>query len=393
MNPEQQHALEAVSKGQNIFITGGAGVGKSYLVNEIVKSTKKSIGVCAMTGCAALLINGATLHSYLGIGLAKESVKVLAVKVRKFVTIVKRIQDLEILLIDEVSMLHDELFEKVYEFLQIIRRSEKPFGGVQMVFVGDPFQLAPVEGNYCFTSKLWKNIEVHTLTQNMRQAGDQEFKNLLDRVRWGKCSTDDYETLKALKTTTFPDGIKPTRLYSKNINVDAINNAELDKLPGEPMEFHTDYMNESSVKWAKSNKIPEKCVLKIGAQVMCTRNIPALGLVNGSRGVITSFEAGYVNMRLLNNDSVRLEYIPVTPFDNPYIVVKFVPLKLAWAVTIHSSQGMTIDALEVDLGTDIFACGQAYTGLSRAKSLSTVRVTNVLASSFVTSPTIKQLFT
>ena len=139
MNPEQKHALDAVSKGQNIFITGGAGVGKSYLVNEIVKSTKKSIGVCAMTGCAALLINGATLHSYLGIGLAKESAKMLAIKIKRFVTIVKRIQDLEILLIDEVSMLHDELFEKVYEFLQIIRRNEKPFGGVQMVFVGDPF--------------------------------------------------------------------------------------------------------------------------------------------------------------------------------------------------------------------------------------------------------------
>jgi ATP-dependent exoDNAse (exonuclease V) alpha subunit len=114
--------------------------------------------------------------------------------------------------------------------------------------------------------------------------------------------------------------------------------------------------------------------------------------VNGSRGVITSFDAGYVNMRLLNNETVRLEYIPVSPFDNPYIVVRFVPLKLAWAVTIHSSQGMTIDALEVDLGTDIFAFGQAYTGLSRAKSLSTVRVTNVLASSFVTSPIIKQIF-
>ena len=392
MNQEQQLALEAVSNGDNIFITGGAGVGKSYLVNEIVKSTKKKIGVCAMTGCAALLINGATLHSYLAIGLAKESAKVLAGKIKRFVTVVQRIQDLDILLIDEVSMLNDELFEKVYEFLQIVRRNPKPFGGVQMIFVGDPFQLAPVEGNYCFTSKLWKDIKVHTLTQNMRQAGDQEFKDLLDRVRWGKCSNEDCETLKKLKNTTFPDGIIPTKLYSKNINVDAINQSELGKLSTESKEYSTEYVSEPSKKWATSNKIPEKCVLKIGAQVMCTRNIPALGLVNGSRGVIISFESGYVNIRLLNNEIVRLEYIPVSPFDNPYIVVRFVPLKLAWAVTIHSSQGMTIDALEVDLGKDIFAYGQAYTGLSRAKSLSTVRVTNVLSSSFVTSPIIKQIF-
>jgi ATP-dependent DNA helicase PIF1 len=392
MNPEQQLALEDVSKGHNIFITGGAGVGKSYLVNEIVKSTNKKIGVCAMTGCAALLINGATLHSYLAIGLATDPAKVLANKVRKFVTIVQRILDLDILLIDEVSMLNDELFEKVYEFLQLVRKNDKPFGGVQMVFVGDPFQLAPVDGNYCFTSKLWKNIKIHTLTQNMRQAGDQDFKDLLDRVRWGKCSTEDLDTLQKLKTTTFPDGIIPTRLYSKNINVDAINQSELNKLSSETREYLAGHLNESSKKWATSNKIPEKSLFKVGAQVMCTRNIPTLGLVNGSRGVVTSLDSDAVVIRLLNGEIVRLAYITVIPFDNPYISVQFLPLKLAWAITIHSSQGMTIDALEVDLGRDIFACGQAYTGLSRAKSLSTVRVTSVLASSFVTSPIIKKLF-
>ena len=392
MNPEQQLALEDVSRGHNIFITGGAGVGKSYLVGEIVKSTKKNIGVCAMTGCAALLINGATLHSYLGIGLATDPARVLANKVRKFVTIFKRILDLDILLIDEVSMLNDQLFEKVYEFLQIVRKNTNPFGGVQMIFVGDPFQLAPVDGNYCFTSMLWRDIKVHKLTQNMRQAGDQEFKNLLDRVRWGECSSEDLDTLKKLKTTTFPDGIIPTKLYSKNINVDSINQTELIKLSSDrdSAEYPTVYLNDSSKKWATSTKIPEKGVFKIGAQVMCTRNIPLLGLVNGSRGVVTSMETAAVTLRLLNGETVRLTYVTVTPFDNPYISVQFLPLKLAWAITIHSSQGMTIDALEIDLGKDIFACGQAYTGLSRAKSLSTVRVTSVLASSFVTSPIVKK---
>jgi ATP-dependent DNA helicase PIF1 len=388
MNPEQQLALEDVLKGHNIFITGGAGVGKSYLVNRIVESSRKKIGVCAMTGCAALLINGATLHSYLAIGLAVDTPKTLANKIKKFVTVIERIQDLEVLLIDEVSMLSDELFEKVYEFLQIVRKNNKPFGGVQMIFVGDPFQLSPVEGNYCFLSKMWSNIKVHTLKTNMRQAGDQQFKDLLDRVRFGGCSKEDLEVLKGLKNTTFPDGIIPTKLYSKNINVDVINNRELDKLQVEGREYLAWYVNEPSKKWAASNKIPEKMILKVGAQVMCTKNLPLLGLVNGSRGVITVLRDDGVTIKLLSGETVDLSIISVSPFDNPFIVVKYIPLKLAWAITIHSSQGMTIDALEVDLGKDIFAFGQAYTGLSRAKSLSTVRVTSVLSSSFVTSPAV-----
>lgn len=388
MNPEQQLALDDVLKGKNIFITGGAGVGKSYLVNKIVDASPKNIGVCAMTGCAALLINGATLHSYLAIGLAVDTPKTLANKIKKFVTVIQRIQELDILLIDEVSMLSDELFEKVYEFLQIVRKNNKPFGGVQMIFVGDPFQLAPVNGNYCFLSKLWENIKVHTLKTNMRQAGDQPFKDLLDRVRFGGCSKEDLEVLKQLKKTTFPEGIIPTKLYSKNINVDIINIRELDKIQEEGMEYVTTYMSEHSKKWATSNKIPEKSTFKVGAQVMCTRNIPLLGLVNGSRGVVTCLHKNGVTIKLLSGEIVKLDIISVSPFDNPYIGVNYLPLKLAWAVTIHSSQGMTIDALEVDLGKDIFAPGQAYTGLSRAKSLSTVRVTSVLASSFVTSPEV-----
>jgi ATP-dependent exoDNAse (exonuclease V) alpha subunit len=226
----------------------------------------------------------------------------------------------------------------------------------------------------------------------MRQAGDQEFKDLLDRVRWGKCSPEDLATLQKLKETTFPDEIIPTKLYSKNVNVDAINRAELNKLPTEPVEYGTNYSTDYSKKWATSNKIPEKSILKVGAQVMCTRNIPALGLANGSRGVITILQDRAIYIRLLNGETVCLPYMEVSPFDSPRSIVNFLPIKLAWAVTIHSSQGMTIDALEVDLGKDIFACGQAYTGLSRAKSLSSVRVTSVLSSSFVSHPTIKKLF-
>jgi ATP-dependent DNA helicase PIF1 len=394
MNPEQKLALDDVLKGTSVFITGGAGVGKSFLVNKISQAlVHKNIGVCAMTGCAALLINGATVHSYLAIGLAQDPAKVLAARVKKFANVHSRILSMQTLLIDEVSMLNDELFEKISEFLQIVRKNTKPFGGVQMIFVGDPFQLAPVEGDYCFTSKLWTDIKVHTLVSNMRQADDQTFKELLDRVRWGKCSQDDLETLEKCNDTEFPEGIVPTKLYSKNVNVDSINLKEFDKLSTDVHVYPCDYLNEASKKWATANKIPEKIHLRIGAQVMCTRNIPTLGLVNGSRGVVVEVYMDGVGVKLLNGTYVKVVPFAVAPFDNPYVGVQYVPLKLAWAITIHSSQGMTIDALEVDLGRDIFAFGQAYTGLSRAKSLSTVKITSVLAKSFITSPTVKKFFT
>jgi len=395
MNPEQQLALDDVLKGENVFITGGAGVGKSYLVNKIVQRLANSNpGVCAMTGCAALLINGVTVHSYLGIGLAKEPAGVLANRVRKFTNINQRLVSLKTLLIDEASMLNNELFEKISEFLQLLRKNLLPFGGVQVILVGDPFQLGPVDGDYFFTSKLWSRdiFKVHTLTANMRQSGDDGFKSLLDCVRWGECAKEDLEILHGCQTTEFPEGITPTKLYSKNLNVDAINQREYDRLDTPSREYLCWHLNDGSKKWAAANRVPEKVYFRVGAQVMCTRNIPTLGLVNGSRGVVTDVTQNDVGIQLIDGCSVRLGFITVSPFDNPYIEVRYVPLKLAWAITIHSAQGMTIDALEVDLGKDVFAPGQAYTGLSRAKSLATVRVTSVMAKSFITSPTVKKFF-
>jgi ATP-dependent exoDNAse (exonuclease V) alpha subunit len=226
----------------------------------------------------------------------------------------------------------------------------------------------------------------------MRQSGDNGFKSLLDRVRWGDCSKEDLDILRGCQTTVFPESIVPTKLYSKNMNVDAINQREYDKLDTHSQEYLCWHLNEGSKKWAAANRIPEKVYFRVGAQVMCTRNIPTMGLVNGSRGVVTDVTPNDVSIKLIDGGSVRLGFITVSPFDNPYIEVKYVPLKLAWAITIHSSQGMTIDALEVDLGRDVFAPGQAYTGLSRAKSLSTVRITSVIAQSFITSPTVKKFF-
>ena len=397
MNQEQENALFSIQDGKNTLITGGAGVGKSFTVDHVVDwahESHKHIGVCAMTGCAALLINGQTLHSFLGIGLAKEPAATLAKKVSKFTVVRERIQCLDILLIDEVSMLSAELFEKVEEFLRLVRKSKKLFGGVQIILVGDPFQLCPIDGTYFFDCTLWKeNTFVrHTLNCNMRQSTDIPFKELHDRLRMGVCPPADFELLQKLQETKFESDITPTRLYSKNVSVDAINQAELAKLATPRTSFNLVCSNESSERWAKTNRIPENIQLCVGAQVMCTKNLSELGLVNGSRGVITSISPSNVTMKLVDGRIIVVAPIIVKQLENTFLEVKYLPLKLAWAITIHSSQGMTIDALEVDLGRDIFTCGQAYTGLSRARNSASVRVVSVMAKSFTTNSKVLNFF-
>jgi len=395
---EQQTTLDDVLVGRNIFLTGDAGTGKSFLINEIVNKNPRLTAVTAMTGCAALLINGITLHSFLGIGLAKEPVEKLVQTVRRYANVRERILDTQTLIVDEVSMLSDGLFEKVDAFLKLIRRCpKKPFGGLQVILVGDPFQLCPVDGSYFFTSPLWAQFEFkrHNLTINMRQRDDETFKNILDCVRFGGCTKEYLTVLEGLKSTQFPEGIQPTRLYSKNVSVDNINQTEMAKLIGSEgtqcHNFELFYNNEKAKKWVLANKIPEQVLMCTGAQVMCTRNMPTLGLANGSRGIVTGLNASGIYFKKLDGNTVWVPLFDV-PFDTPGTRVTYLPIKLAWALTIHSAQGMTIDALEVDLGQDIFTWGQAYTGLSRATSLSAVRVTNVLAKSFVTHPIVLEKF-
>ena len=380
MNPEQQLALDDVLAGRNVFITGAGGVGKSFLIGEIV--SRKPVGLTAMTGCAALLIGGQTLHAFLGIGLGKDPAKRLAQTTR----VRMRLMCLETLVIDEISMMSDKLFETVDEFLRLVRKCPRPFGGVQLVLVGDPFQLCPVDGTYCFASPTWARCDlvVHRLETNMRQRGDPIFKGILDRVRWGGCGPEDLAVLERLKETQFPEGIKPTRLYSKNVSVDAINLSELEDLGAPVHEFETWAPTPEAKRFVSANRIPEKVRVCVGAQVMCTKNFPELGLANGSRGVITAVDPNWVSFKKVSGAVVR---VPL--YEPPLVAVRYMPLKLAWAVTIHSAQGLTIDALEVDLGRDIFAAGQAYTGLSRATSLASVRVVNVLPESFVASPLVK----
>jgi ATP-dependent DNA helicase PIF1 len=430
MNTEQLKVLKKVARCKNVFVTGGAGVGKSFLLKQIVQWARdhdKLVGVTAMTGAAAVLVDGTTLHSFMGIGLAKDPPETLARRVNKNVGVRTMLVAMDMLIIDEVSMMNDDIFDKVSAVLSLVRKVKQPFGGVQVVLVGDPFQLSPVEGDYFFLSKQWRDakFDVCLLTANMRQCNDAPFKEMLDRLRLGECSAEDLGALRELRTTVFPDGIIPTRLYSVNKDVDTINETELKTMIDGGAQGVATYkmkyggntqVKTFSRKWAEALKLRQSIQLCIGAQVMVTRNISVsetLKLANGTRGVVLSTAPSSVWIRLMDGSVEKIEYFKIKPYSRKYysstgeerehaevgleekekeeecpLNVSYLPLQLAWAISIHKSQGCTLDAVDIDLGTSIFACGQAYTALSRAKDMRSVRLVDVYASSFRTNPTV-----
>jgi ATP-dependent DNA helicase PIF1 len=250
-------------------------------------------------------------------------------------------------------------------------------------------QLKPVEGDYCFYAESWEKckIEVSVLTENMRVNNDERFDDLLKSFRWGVVR--DFELIEKMKQNKFDGLIKPTKLFSKNKDVDAVNQYELGLLLKENKEsfvYKVVYPDNpikliESTKYSMDNKIQEYLTLCVGAQVMVTRNLEQ-NIVNGTRGIVVSLTKTSVTIQLTNGELYNVCYFHVRPdqFETneklKKIDFKYLPLTLSWAMSIHKSQGATIDLLEVDLGDSIFACGQAYVALSRAKNSDSVRITN-----------------
>lgn len=405
LDADQKRAYtEVLKERQSILLTSEAGCGKSYTINAIVRAAREAnlqVGVTAMTGSAAQLINGRTLHSFLGIGLASKDATDLAQNTKmKLKKVYKVLRQLDIIIVDEVSMLDASLCDKISAYLQLIRQDSQPFGGLQIVFCGDLLQLRPVRGEYCFKSAEWSrlNPKVITLKCQYRQSGDSAFQLLLSRVRWGQCSTQDLETLSLCKNRTFPADIEPTKVYSLNVDVDTINSFRFEEVcktcaPDQIIKYPT------AGCVPKNSYIPESVTLCPGLQIVVTWNIPgSLSIVNGTRGRVLETRDNNVLIQLVNGMEHVIEYIEYCPDDSmpstsEKNVVRFMPLKLAYAVSVHKTQGMTLDCMEVDLGKSIFEYGQAYTALSRAKSLDSVRIVKVCAKSFKAHPEVVLFYT
>lgn len=394
MNSKQKEAMASVASGDNILLTGAAGTGKSYTIAHILKwsrSNRKNIGITAATGLAALNIGGKTVHSFLGIGLAKIPVEIVANKTKfKNKPLYNQLSKLDILIIDEISMIDSDLLTYISEYLSIIKDDPRVFGGVQVIACGDFCQLPPIGNQYCFTCCTWIDSDFKTviLEDQIRQDGDIEFQNMLSELRWGKCTEETEKRLKSLKNKTFENGIIPTQLFPTNKLVDEINDAEFKKLGGPTLIYKTVYSRTRA--WCKH--IPEEVTLAVDAQVMVTINIHNTSIVNGTRGVVVGLNATEVAIKLLNGDTVIIPMTKVTSYENDKDFCHYMPLKLAYAISIHKSQGMTLDAIEIDIGDSIFEYGQAYVALSRARDLNSVKILDINARSFRTHKAVKVFY-
>jgi ATP-dependent DNA helicase PIF1 len=404
LNNKQLYAVEQTIKGENILITGPAGTGKSYTIKyiiELLKADNKNIGLTATTGTAAFIIGGQTIHSFMGLGICDGSIADIFIKIKKQSNIYKRLAELDVLIIDEVSMLDSVLFEKISDIFCYIKSNSlkdtellnKPFGGIQIILIGDFCQLAPVNGIYCFLSKLWKdaNINVILLEELVRQNDDILCQQILQIIRKGKCTDNILKVLNALKETQFDDEIIPTKLYPKNINVDKINDIEVNKLKEAGNNTYT-YTAEAT-KDNIGNISKYNVELVVNSQVIVTRNIDiSAGIVNGTRGVVKNLFKDFVVIKDTKGNFHNITYYKDIFDKKSKSYILHMPLKVSYALSIHKSQGMTIDALEIDLGDNIFTCGQAYTALSRAKSLNSIKIIEVSKESFKINPFVKAFY-
>ena len=438
----QSSALDILKTGQNVFLTGSAGSGKTYTLNQYIdylRARRVPVAVTASTGIAATHMNGTTIHSWSGIGIKDELTDRDLTNLSRKQFLADRLKDTAVLIIDEISMLHAKQINLVSQVLKHVRKNDKAFGGIQVVVAGDFFQLPPIgskgESNrekFAFMSEAWLDAKFHIcyLSEQHRQVseaanGGLDLDDILNQIRRQEVT---FEAIAALEATFDQNvDIKRTRLYTHNLNVNKINDKELADLSGEMMRFEATSVGDSKLveTLKKTVRTQDDLVLKVGSKVMFIKNNTELGVSNGTMGELIGFAAVKIDDSkdssddLIEDDDIgsdkdsdvgndkqaaksakekakkdkakikkpTTQKMPVVRLNTGREVIaepeewiiedetgdvlasyEQVPLCLAWAITIHKSQGMTLEAAEIDLSRT-FELGQGYVALSRLKSL------------------------
>jgi len=424
----QEQALKIMKTGVNIYLTGSAGSGKTYLLNEYIKYLEDhdiAVAVTASTGIAATHMNGMTIHGWSGIGVKSFMGENELEQLEEKKYLWKRFDKARVLIIDEVSMLHGFQLDMIEKVCKRFKRSSRPFGGLQVILSGDFFQLPPVvassatrreggkesreppvglvgnptsptggeKSSMIYESEAWKilNPAICYLTEQHRQV-DDVLTEILNSIRKSNLEEKHYEYLdKCIDRELI--GIKPTKLYTHNINVDSENNVELEQISGDEKVYHmTSKGHEIIVDILKKSCLAyEELRLKIGAEVMCIKNNFEKGYVNGTRGVVVDFEkdTGLPIIKLYNGNRVVMntEVWAIEEDGKIKASLTQIPLRLAWAITIHKSQGMSLDNAEIDLRST-FTYGMGYVALSRVRTLSGIKLIGFTKESLLVDPKV-----
>ena len=460
MDEDQEKAVTLAKSGKSFFLTGAGGTGKSYVIRNIIDALfkdSKDVSLTAMTGCAALLLGkmAKTLHSWAGIGLGKEELPILIAKIRKSKKAANNWKVCDTLIIDEVSMMTPDLLDKLNEIAKAVRKSKEPFGGIQLILVGDMYQLPPISRDtktfFVFESEFWKqNIKHSIVLKTIHRQSDPVFLKILGEAREGLLSKESIDILNTRKTKAWKKlEIKPTLLFTRRADVEEINQTQLSKCEGEDYvflaktkktpqhytEFRTKEMIASIIEKAdKSGAYVPELKLRKGAQVMYLVNgihkdkeqmdedirliyteakpenmtneewwdskrdrvnqikqdydMETNHIVNGSRGIVEGFtQDGYPIVKFITGEmhTIRIHTWPA----EEGLQRQQVPLRLAYAITIHKAQGATLDCALIDIGPNTFEYGQAYVALSRVKSLDSLYIWELDPSAFRVNPKVK----
>jgi ATP-dependent exoDNAse (exonuclease V) alpha subunit len=386
----QDEALDLLKLGENVFLTGAAGAGKTWLLNKYIAHLRAhgvGVAITASTGIAATHINGRTLHSWSGIGVRDALSDADLEKLLRNKRIRSNYTRAKVLVIDEISMLHPQQLDMVDRIARGMLDNDRPFGGLQVILCGDFFQLPPVARRGTDTSRRFAFYAVAWQTSGFRvcylhgqhRQGDDPLLTILNDIRAGSVGEHSKIPLRT-RYKREPEGpVRATRLYARNINVDSINDEELVRIEGEEKIFTMENKGFDALVdgLKKSCLAPEELHLKVGAEVMFVKNAVDGAYVNGTRGTVEGFDEdeGWPQVRTFDGDLITTTPVEWKQEDNGVVraTIIQVPLRLAWAITIHKSQGMTLDAAEIDL-SDAFEPGMGYVGLSRVRRLNGLKL-------------------
>ena len=445
---EQEYSLQLFEAGNNMLITGPAGTGKTCLIKQIMASSiqaKKKFQICAMTGCAAIILgcNAVTLHSCSGIRLAKGTVEEIYNSVKNNKKLIQKWKTTQVLVVDEVSMMSKRIFDILNFIGKKIRGDARPFGGIQLIFTGDFYQLPPVSGlepgsgEFCFESADWETTfswDNHVELKTVFRQKDPVYKEILNGIRVGNViSAENIAVLNSCLQRPFDkskhNGCVPTKLFAINRKVEEINQQMFQAIDEPCIEYpfikkkdcitysdsfkaigHETLMKcrrdltlqkiDSELEYLINNCPCERILcLKKGANVMCTVNLDMdAGICNGSIGIITDFVPSVggsppIPIVLFSNGITRqmpLKYWQSEEY--PTLAIGQIPLRLAWAITIHKIQGATLPMAEIDIGNTIFEYGQSYVALSRVENLEGLYLSGFRPDKIKVHPAVKEFY-